>query len=108
MTAKQYNTRVANLLKEKGFDQIGARNEVKINTPFGVLNLTTEHDTKIKLTHIHSILEGDKAGFKERLGKSISLHSGKYNLYFSDPEECLTELSELLSNIEYLNKNGLN
>lgn len=108
MTSNQYNTRVAEILKEKGFEKLGARNEVKINTPFGVLDLTTEQDVKIKLTYIHSRLEGDKAGFKEWLGRSISLYNGKYNLYFSNPEECLTELNELLSNIEYLNKNGVN
>lgn len=101
MNAKEFN-KEKNKIYNKYNTTLSNIYEREIKTPFGTLYISSEWSPRIKLANIHSRLEGDKEKFKEVTGYDIDTYNGKYNTYYSNPQYCLDELEEYLSNMVYL------
>jgi hypothetical protein len=102
MTSKEFNKEKTKLYNKYNTIKTVKSYEIQMNTPFGVLFISSEWTPKIKVANIHSRLEGNKEKFKKVTGYDINTYNGKYNTYYTNPQDCLDELEEYLSNIVYL------
>lgn len=105
MNAKEYNKVVKDLANKYNLQKELNRAGYIIPTKFGNVRLNSEYMPKIKLAVIHSkLIDGDIKAFKEETGyNSMNNYSGKLNVYFNNPADCLDELQEYIENLQYLN-----
>ena len=83
----------------------------KINTYFGYLNISVEWVPRIKLASIHSNYKGNYFDDYKQKQNEIREVTGynfgqtlKCNFYFDNPEDCLNEFEEYLSNMLWVNQ----
>ena len=81
----------------------------KINTYFGDLNISAEWVPRIKLASIHSNYKCNSlTNYKQNEIREITGYNFgptlRCNFYFDNPEECLNELEEYLSNMLWINQ----
>ena len=99
MNAKEFNKYKTALYKKYGAVKSEVSHEVKINTPFVVLYISSEWSPQIKVANIHSRLEGNVSKFVEVTGFEVNKYNNKYNFYYSNPLYCLNELEKYLIKI---------
>ena len=114
MNAKQFRAKAKEIFNKYNIKNdrfLDSQRAEKINTYFGGLNISVEWVSNIKIASIHSNYNGNEIKDYKQKQNEINTITGynfgqtlKCNFYFDNPEYCLNELEEYLSNMLWINQ----